>query len=275
MEEKLIPVKESLAIKLREAMNVLGIPEDQRGEPLQVREDFREVGWINQGYIFGSIIEPMWKIGIKIQRGHSEAVAFEGMGVSKLLNFEKDARVLKFIADLYHDKAKIDSMAYYPKRGMTKYEKDMALEIFKRNHVSAENICTEFGTLVASIIEQSHTHQKKYSDPYPDNLNIPRTSESFTLSQLLAIQDFYNSASSRPCKITHRQQSLEQARELLLNEYGDMKIKYDGPLLPKMDIIGGDLISTLYSHNIFGQKRPQGIPEAYFKINPFVGTKIE
>lgn len=283
MEKKLIPVRESLDAKMREAMDVLHIPRGNNEKQLKVREDFKDIEWVTQGYLFGSLINPMWEKCPRGERGHSSRVSMYGMGVSKLLGFDDDARAYKFIADGVHDKGKLVSMHLYPKPNMPQEERKASIEQFKRAHVALDAVCTEFGQDMASIAHQSHRHQRVYFDPYPDNLQLPVSPLNFTLSQLLAIQDCFDSRASRPCCHTQEIHSEGKTRELLLGEYGKMKIKYDGPLLPRMDMTGGDLICKLYEKDVFGKQMPENfakdIPqvarETYFRMNPFIETRIE
>lgn len=278
MEKSVVSSHRGLVLKVIEAMDALGIPKDPRGKPLKVREEFREIGWVNQEYVLNSVVYPTLLYGPRNEKGHAMRVALRGMQVSNLLGFENDARALEFIGDLYHDIGKLSLRPIYPEYNSAKKDPkkfEAAMRMLKLGHVSPEKICSEYGPVIASKIEQHHRHQHFYSEPYPAELSLETTPLSIASSKILALKDCEEALTNRPCMQTHRLHTPEEVIEGLMNEYGEMRIEYEGNSLPRLSMRGEDLIFLQERMGIIGRKRPANVSEEDFRINPFVGIKIK
>jgi hypothetical protein len=208
--------------------------------------------------------------------GHSLRVALRGMEISNLLGFKQDARITNWILGLIHDEAKLKLKEYYPENipydNKESKEYKQHLKVFMRGHVDAKNICLEWGNMLSSAAEQHHKYQER---KYPAKLKLPVTKESRLLSKILAPSDFLDAVSSRPCKLTGKYHSPDEIIDLTLKEYGNLRIKYNGELFPKIDINGAELIYELQKRGFAGRERPENISEENFRMNPFVGLEVK
>ena len=92
---------------------------------------------------------------------------------------------------------------------------------------------------------------------------LQRTPEAEVLSKLLAVDDFHDAVSTRTNTRNYavpRLPTKEEAKQLLISEYGQLPIVYQGEKLPKLDMSGEELICSFYKEGIFGRKNP---------INPY------
>lgn len=257
MERNVVSSHEGLVLKVVEAMDVLGIPKRFQEKPIKVREEFAGIGWANQQRILNSIVYPMLQYGPKREREHSMRVALRGMQIANLLGFDNDAKILKFIGDIYHDSAKLLLQQFYPEnnlfeKGSKEFEETM--KKFKLGHVAPQNICLKYGETVASIIEQHHRHQHFYSNPYPGELYFRSTPLSAVLSKLLAVSDCEEALTYRPCMQTQRAHTKKEIKGMLLNEYAEMRIEYNGSLLPRINMSGEELILLQEKEGIIGKE---------------------
>ena len=269
-----------------EAMDVLGIHDAAAKEVyFPHREEFSELLSITHQEVLNADIYPMLYKGPTNERGHPTRVAIMGMCISKLLEFDQDARIAAYLLGVSHDDGKLkmkdeDGNNIYPENnpylpGSRKYLK--YIEQFKQGHVAWENIPKHWGMMNALAAYGSHRHQSGtcQNKPYPKKLVLPQTAESLFLSKLLAVPDFTDAVSSRPCKFTGKYHSPEEIVSLAEKEYGEMRIFYDGDLFPKTDINGRELIQELHRTRFAGREKPVNISERDFRMNPFVDLEIK
>ena len=50
----------------------------------------------------------------------------------------------------------------------------------------------------------------------------------------------------------------EEVKEVLLTEYGKLRIVYEGENMPKLNLSGAELIQEFYKRGIFGRKKSRG-----------------
>jgi hypothetical protein len=220
---------------LRETMTEIGIRKDSATSKLS-----HDLGWVTQDYILTHDVIPIIEGGPQPERGHSARVAEYGVVLSDILRFGKQERILKFLADISHDRGKLKFKDCY-----AKLDSDpTALCKIKAGHISPENLPLEYGPIVASAIEQHHRHQRIISPPYPATLRLPQSPESVLLSQLIAIPDFWDALTARPSKKTGAIRSYAESADLLMQEYADMKIRYDGSLFPGINTTGKVIVEN-------------------------------
>jgi hypothetical protein len=106
---------------------------------------------------------------------------------------------------------------------------------------------------IKTIIAYHHFWQKKSVLPV-QVYSCKQTIETDYLSKLLGIIDFYDAAhrvntrnSEIPKKLTQ-----SEIKKILLEEYGNLKIKYSGKEFPKIDMEGENFIESFYERSIFG-----------------------
>ncbi len=273
-------VEEGLVKKSYEAMDILNIPnkEEIEGPYFPQQTGFLFLTGISQDELYSTSIKRMMEECPTNEIGHSVRVAIIGTGISKILNFEQDARIANWILGLIHDEGKLKLKKYYPEEIIQRHPDkesqryNQELKIYMRGHVSPENIPLEWGEMLASASEQHHRYQQ---NTYPKKLLLPATKESRLLSKILAPADFLDAISSRPSKTSEEYRSTQEIMDLTLSEYGNLRIKYNGSLFPKIDISGRELITELHKAKFIARERPADISEEDFRMNPFVGLKIE
>ena len=147
------------------------------------------------------------------------------------------------------------------KTGFTKEDQEKM-----KDHVDVGLVFVE--EPIKSIIANHHAHQK--NPVLPKTQNLKNSKESYYLSRLLALSDFNDAASTRE---NDRNgyipivSELKKTKELLINEYENLSIKYNGSKLPKINTTGRDLIEELYDANIFGRENPKDpFSESYFNF---------
>jgi len=219
---------------LRETMTEIGIRKDSATSKLS-----HDLGWVTQDYILTHDVIPIIEEGPQTERGHSARVAEYGVVLSDILRFGKQEKILKFLADISHDRGKLKFKDCY-----ARLDDREVLDRMRRGHVLPQNIPLEYGPIVASAIEQHHEHQRIFSAPYPKHLRFPQTPESFFLSQLIAIPDFWDALTSRPCKKTGNLHTYSEATDLFVQEYADMKIQYNGSLFPRVNTTGKVIVDV-------------------------------
>lgn len=224
--------------ELREVMDYLWIVRDS-----SQNDDPR---FINQNYILSRDLVPLMENGPSNEFGHSMRTAEYGVMLSDLLSFGPQGKILKFLTDISHDRGKLKFQDCYIKADRD----EAAREKIKIGHVLPQNIPLEYGLVVASAIEQHHTHQRVFSKPYPDKLYFPRTEESFMLSQLLAIFDFWDAITSRPCAKSGNMHTYDESVNLWAREYANMQIQYNGgPMFPKIRTTGKEIMDEFLNSN--------------------------
>jgi len=219
---------------IRDVMNNLGIRRNSIPAITSNNIDF-----LGQDHILTHDVIPMMEDGPQFERGHSARVAEYGTLISDTLGFGPREKILKFLADIAHDRGKLKFRDCYSELRTN----PAARERMKSGHVAPENIALEYGPIVASAIEQHHRHQKTLSSPYPEHLRLRQTPESLLLSQLIAIPDSWDALTSRPSVRTGTMRTYDEAVGLLMQEYADMRVKYDGSMFPTIDSIGEEIIN--------------------------------
>jgi len=272
-------VEEGLVKKSYEVMDMLNIPNEEEieGPYFSKANEFLFLTGISQREIYNTSIKRMMEECPANEIGHSIRVALIGTSISKILNFGQDARITNWILGLIHDEGKLKLKKYYPEeivhlhpKGSEKYNQE--LKKYMRGHVSPENISREWEAILASAAEQHHRYQQ---NSYPKKLLLPATKESRLLSKILAPADFLDAISSRPSKTSEEYRSPQEIIDMTLSEYGNLIIKYNGRFFPKIDISGKELITELHKAKFIARERPSDISEEDFRMNPFVGLKIE
>jgi len=286
MARQLTDAEKGLVAKACEAMETLGTPDDLSDQTyIPQKPEFGEMINLTQQELLFTDINPMLYHGPLNERGHPTRVMIMGTCISRILGFDQDARIAECVLGAAHDGGKLkgkdnEGNKYYPEDNPHPINSKRYieyLEIFKKGHVAFENIPKYWGEMIASSIEQSHTHQngKYLNEPYPVKLILPSTPESFFLSQTLAITDFLDAITSRPCKFTGKYHSSDEVIAMALKEYGDMRLTYKGDLFPKTDINGRELIYELHRVGFAGREKPTNMLEEYFRMNPFEGIEIK
>lgn len=270
-------IEKGLVKKASETMHVLGIPEELGSDTQYFPKEgiFNFLTGISQEEIFEVDIEPMLLKGPAAEIGHSIRVAIIGNEISRILGFEQDSRVANFLMGLIHDEGKLKNRRYYPENNHYKKGSKIYcqyLTYFKHGHVDLKNLPRQWEDMLASAVEQHHTHQK---EAYPEKLSLPRTAESYFLSKLLAIPDYLDSRASRLSIETGKYNTPSEVPSLCLEEYGNMRINYSGPAFPSIDINGKEIIQELQKTRFIGREKPENISEEDFRMNPFKGLEIK
>jgi len=107
-----------------------------------------------------------------------------------------------------------------------------------------------------TIIAYHHAWQKNPVLPMSIK-SCKRTKETDYLSKLLAIADCYDAAATRintRNSDSPKQLTPPEVKEILMEEYGNLKINYRGNKLPRIKTKGRDLIERLYNKKIIGEK---------------------
>lgn len=264
------------------AMENLGIFDAMKGgEPyMPEKEEYLKLAGLTQEEIYDIDIKPMLEESPVAERGHPIRVAIIEMPITRLLNFGQDARIEQYLVGTAHDLGKLKVKKYYPennpyRRGSKSYLD--YIEKFKLGHIAPENIPTHWGMRIASAIEQSHIHQKLKTGcgPYPAKICLPITEESTLQSKLVAIPDFLDGVTSRPDRVTGAYLLPSESIGKVMEEYGDLRIKYNGNLFPKVDISGAEIIQELQRAGFAGREKPAKVREEDFRMNPFVGLEIK
>lgn len=266
------PLTQGLLDKFRDAMDSLEIPcRPEDCATVRRPNDFRNLNWVNQTNIFSNDVLPMLTHGPRAEYGHNIRVSLYGLAISDILKFGKDAAVLKWVTDVSHDEGKLAFRDCYD---LAKFD-PVARERIKLGHVYHKHISTIYGIPSASAKEQHHMHQQTVSPyPNPNNLHFSKTPESFVLSQLLAIPDFYDAVFSRPDMNTGFYISGDEAVKKTDREYGPMKISYNGKMFPEINTTGRDLLEDLLDRGIIG-RNAQCEQSAYvLRVNPFIDFEI-
>jgi len=218
--------------ELRGVMSYLGVSNGGAGNPGGKLEN------LTQGYVLLTDVLPMLEHGPVLERGHPIRVAMLGVGISINLGFDRNACLLKLLTDISHDRGKLKFRNFY----------ELApRDIVARNkirfgHIAPENIPMEYGPHVACGIERHHSLQGIVSPPYPAKPSLPATEEGILLAQLNAIPDLWDALTTRPSMENGKMRSLGEAIDLLTSVYGEMRIKYDGRVFPKINIVGKKII---------------------------------
>lgn len=223
-------------------MDALHIPAGLKDSaPIQRTPGFEDLNNVTQYKLLKKDVIPLIQYGPSIEAGHGPGVALYGVPVSRFWQLERDPMTMKFVADLIHDRGKLAFCEFYD------YIKTVPCmrEMIKHNHVSLDNIPTEYGPIIASAIELHHTHQHCFSAPYPKTPRLPQTPESFVLSQLMAIQDCLHALITRPDKTTGKIHDLREATDLHLKEYSEMRIVYNGKMFPGINTRGEEILYVI------------------------------
>jgi hypothetical protein len=282
MELYLREFDKELVQELKAAMTAIQIPDNARGKDPYIprREEFSELIGLTQEEILDSDIYPLIKYCPNGEEGHSIRVALRGMPVSHMLGFDPDERVEYFLTGTAHDLGKLKVQDYYPEKNphIIKSEDYFRfLDRFKHGHVNLNNIPYNWGIRVASAIEGTHFYQNGTSNngAYPRELVLPQTPESILLSKLIAIPDFIDAVSSRPCKKTGKYFASDEIVDLTIREYGNLRINYRGNIYTKVDTSGKEIIQELQKRGFIGREKPINISEAEFRMNPLRGLEIK
>ena len=251
--------------RLHEAYDYLKIPIAKETEIVDRMIDYDKTmcqqyldSFIDQFYVFANMSknpEPM-----RETYEHSVRCALYSIKVSEFLGFDEDSKVKFFCASLLHDIGKF-RVFNGEKKSYRKLKPEM------KKHVLYGAAFTDiFGEDISAAINEHHSHQP---DGYGGLTNIKTTDESFYLSKLLAVIDFYDSASTRKNKkllsiwdslLGKVLPSGDKVRKELVDSYGGLYIDYSGTMLPQSNKKGKLLIDELYQKGIFGNENP---------LNPF------
>jgi hypothetical protein len=276
-KRQLTTAEENLKAKFYDIAKQIGIPDGLKDDNTYYpeRKEFHYLTNITREEIYDTDVKRMIFECPDKEEGHALRVAFIEAGISKILGFGKDARITSFLLGIIHDEGKLKMKDFYPENNP--YENGTReyiqyLKEFKHGHVAPQNLPVHWDPILTSAVEQHHRHQK---EKYPSKLSSPWTRESYFLSKTLAIADLLDTLSSRPCRYTGRYRSPEEAVAIVLQDYGNMEIKYNGNLFPQTSIIGRELIQELQKRKIVGRTRPVNVTEDYFRINPFDEVEIK
>lgn len=274
-------IEKGLVKKACEAMAILGIPSREDNKTyFPEHEEFKEFAGITQEEILAVDIYPMIHESPIEEKGDTIRVPIKTLGISRILGFDQDSSIASWIVGVAHDEGKLKLKKYYPENNryiLNTRRYFYYLEKLKRGHVSVENIPQHWGKLVAAAVESTHIHQKitDRDKPYPKKLILPRTKESNLLSQFVAISDSEDTFASQPDILTNKYLSSDEIMDGTLKEYGDLRIKYNGKLFPKIDISGRELIIELQKRGYIARERPANVREEDFRMNPFYDFKLE
>lgn len=252
--------------KVKEAMDHIGIPFYQKrldGSNLPVYP-------INQDHLLVKIEPLSSNPFLTFQAWHSLRIGLYSFLLINYLGIKsKEWRHNMFAAYLTHDYGKSMIMGTndcFPINVNHKFGLDEKLAI--KLHVALNVIGEVFNPTVTSIIERHHYYQKHNS--YSRFPQTPETPEVKILAQILGIVDFYDAASSRINNRTqistldkilgNKFQSQRNIKKMLIDDYGDLQLSYNGENFPKVDKTGQEFIEEMYYHQILGRKN---------RLNPF------
>lgn len=122
-------------------------------------------------------------------------------------------------------------------------------------HVNPELFCFDYGPVVDVIVEGHHHYRK--NKPYPEKLTLEETPETKLLTQNLLALDIFDAASTRKNERTnYRLLEKSEVKKLLIEEFGEQKLIYNGYAFPKMEKTGKEFVEELYSAKILGRENP-------------------
>jgi len=254
---------ESLEKRLHEAYDYLKIPVANEIEIIDRMIDYDRAlcqqyldRFMDHFYVFAKISGNPEKMIETYE--HSARLALYSIKISEFMGFDENYKTKFFCSALLHDNGKFASFNH--PEGSEKNDK------IPLDHPMTGAFFTDpLDWEVSSIIGLHHAYQK---DSYKDK-NSKETAETIYLSKLLAISDFYDSASTRKNgrlldftdkMLLRKLPAKNKVKEKLMESYGNLDLVYSGELLPHIDAKGHLLIDTFYSNGIFGHKSP---------INPF------
>lgn len=192
---------------------------------------------------------------------HSVRCSLYSIKIAEFLGFDGNYKTKFFCAALLHDIGKFkvfnhsEEESFDPEKNQEMKEHPQLASIFTGN-IDKE---------VSSVIGLHHSYQENSYKP----AEINETMEVGYLSKLLAVIDFYDSASTRKNKkllsvwdkfLGKVLPSGDKVRKELVDSYGGLYIDYSGTMLPQSNKKGKLLIDELYQKGIFGNENP---------LNPF------
>ncbi len=198
---------------------------------------------------------------------HMVRVALHFFDVLNFLGANREWKKHALIAGVEHDTGKI--IAFNPHNHDKRYP-EYKKHLRQHSRISADFVAP-YDPIAAAIIERSHIHQP---DPYPKELKYPQTPEVDFTSKVLAIVDFYDSASTRQnsrIKSSFSKRVEEWAKtkgrhSLFLPTKADVKkalleernfdMTYLGDKLPKITHHSAGFIEMLYAHRVLGHANP-------------------
>lgn len=257
----------SLKDKVFKAMDYLQIPEYEQKK----HQNLTSTRPIDNAEIFGVINilhEQDDKIALRgchmMRTGLYSILLMDHAGIKN-----KEWRQNMFIAYLWHDdgKAILEGSSDNLPININKPFTEKEMEIMKL-HVESEQLGDLFNPTIKSIVARHHFYRKH--SPYPKNPWGEETPEVKYAAQRLGIFDSSDAAATRlnnKTKLTlidkllqRKFQSQKLIKEHLLEEYGDLKLDYQGDIFPHVKQTGEQFIEEMYSTGIFGSEN---------RLNPF------
>lgn len=253
-----VETKRTLDKRLRAALDYLEIPKYEKGP------DSRPINPINKEHLWQSL-DCFARIFEKTEQYlHSVRIGLYSIPVMDFLGInDKEWRKKFFTASLDHDEAKCDVFEIVDKKSGFTEEDSERMKL----HVKYDLILSYFGKDVKAIIERHHFYRP---NGYPKNPESKESPEIKILSQCLGVMDSHDAARNRKNTRTNlsiwdrlnrrKLPSPETVRKELIKEYGELKMDYNGNILPKTEMSGKEFINIMYNANIFGRENA---------LNPF------
>jgi len=266
-------LSDCLTLRVYEAGVYLGLPERyeieyEHGRPNKFCE---ELNLLQQGLNF------LRDSGLFATANHSARVALDCVVLSDILGIGPSSDyaitgTLLVSAAAEHDSGKmVGEISKIAEKQSNFTEKDREK---MKVHVGASMLCMD--EEVRAVIADHHRWQKTKSyTPFPPLRNelykfldkfidrkgyyIVRTAKTQALSKFLALLDCHDAAATRSNTRNSAVRELpspEKLMQILLREYGNLRINYSGSEMPKMNFSGQQLIFMLYETGIFGRESP-------------------
>jgi response regulator RpfG family c-di-GMP phosphodiesterase len=176
-----------------------------------------------------------------------------------------EARVTLLESASGHDKGKLDPSLTDLIEKRQEFTPEERVRMKKHLEWGVALNDTDIGA-VSAVIGMHHNWQREgYSLQY-DASHQTLTDEVKILSKLLGIIDFYDSVSTRVNKRNFdnpRLPTKDEAKHILMEEYGELPIEYKGEQMPELSLKGKSLIESLYSAEIFGRDFFDPFPKPY------------